>query len=165
MLSACSADQINTFISACTGPSSSMADCGTFEQDQNNFGCLTCLFGSDDGGTSFTGALLPVNGGTTFTLNTPGCVDLEDPDNGAACAQKLEPLVQCEALACGSAACQAASAADQEACATASYNGACASELSAAAPCQVDFADGGTGSALCGTAQQVLNAICGTGMN
>jgi hypothetical protein len=31
--------------------------------------------------------------------------------------------------------------------------------------CMADLGDGGAGSTKCGSDQQVLNAICGTGMN
>jgi hypothetical protein len=104
-------------------------------------------------------------GAPTF-INTPGCIALEDKTNGPACAQALEPLIQCEFQACNSAACKAdTNPADQQACATAADTGACSTQYnSALTACQTDYADGGAATTLCGTDPQIIDAICGSGM-
>jgi hypothetical protein len=112
-----------------------------------------------------SGAIIADSTGQPSFFNTSGCIALADKTNGPACAQALEPLVQCEFGACNSTACQNAAAPDVQACIMAADMGACSSQYSAAlSACQMDFADGGAGAGVCSTNLGTINEICGTGM-
>ena len=95
--------------------------------------------------------------------NYAGCVQLTD--GNTTCAAPFAGLLICENDACNSTACQTATQTEFDACITASQTGACASEHTAAAPCQKDAADGGdlSTNGPCSTDTEVIYVICGNG--
>jgi hypothetical protein len=95
--------------------------------------------------------------------NIPGCIALTDSSNGSACAAELEPLIQCEAVACSRAECSMASQAVYDNCLSESQMGACAEESNHSAACATDYSDGGVGRTSCSATEGVFNVICGTG--
>lgn len=162
-LDACTSTQINDFVKACAAATSSSSACGNFQVDSANSGCMACLV---PGGSAVNsgGVLVDPAGSRIIGVNTPGCVALADPSGGPACAQALAPLFQCESAACGSADCVTAPAATYAMCLSGSEMTVCASEYSATSVCNAEYADGGAAVGACGTAAQVINRICGTGM-
>jgi hypothetical protein len=156
--SACSMAQINGFLAACAN--GSPAACNTWIMDAANVTCIGCL----DPAATNTGALLFDSNDQVFSLNIGGCIALADPTNGPACAAALDPLLQCQHAACNSAACQAASTTDVQACDTAAQMGACSSGLAAVqGVCGPDLGDGGVATTTCATAAGVIAEICGNG--
>ncbi len=163
---ACSPTQLSTFVSSCFSASSGTA-CAGFQTDSSNTGCMSCLFPGTHGGppANTGGVLLDSTGAIIVAVNIPGCVALADPAQGPACAAALEPLFQCEVLACGSADCRNASADTFQACETSAEKGACMSQYSSSqTACTADYSDGGAAVTACATAAQVLDRICGSGM-
>jgi len=170
-VNACTGTQISGFLVACgTDPTSS--NCVTFRNDAANATCMSCMLGINDAGTpTNTGGMLISASGVPFTTNTPGCIALLDQGTGSACAQVLEPLLQCDIAACGNTGC--ASTADFLKCTDVSHSGsgACAQAFASSAPCAADFQDGGVALTKCNggpdlsSPQLDLNAICGTGVN
>ena len=163
---ACSAAQISSFLTSCTGSTASGPACNSFQIDTSNGACMACLFPSTDAGASMNtgGVLLNYAGDQMVGVNTPGCIALADPTNGPACAAGLEPLFQCETQACGSGDCRTATTSIYEACLTSTETGACASQYAAASSCASEYADGGAAVGACATQTQVLNVMCGAGM-
>jgi len=163
---ACTAAQISDFVSACTSGTAAPAPCNDFQTSSGNADCMACLFPSRDGGASMNtgGVLLDATGTLIVGPNTSGCIALVDPANGPACAAGLEPLFQCETVACGSADCRTASTAVYQTCLDTSEKGACASQYAASSPCATEYTDGGAAVGACATDPQILNVICGTGM-
>jgi hypothetical protein len=172
-LNACTPAQITAFVGACFATPPNQTACNNEQMmlSTSAAACYNCLFGvvpmGDAGAASNKGGvLLDYTGMSFFSTNSPGCIALEDPTNGPACAGNLEPLFQCELQACSSMACQTASSTVFGACVSASQMGACSAEvMGVQSSCTTDLGDGGVGGSKCGTDQQVLNAICGTGMN
>ncbi len=163
---ACTATQISDFVTSCTSGSASGPNCDAFQTSSGNTGCMACLFPSRDGGASMNtgGVLLDATGTLIVGGNTPGCIALVDPANGPACAAGLEPLFQCETVACGSADCRTASTSVYQTCLDTSEKGACASQYAASSPCATEYTDGGAAVGACATDPQILNVICGAGM-
>jgi hypothetical protein len=165
-LNACSSAQLGTFESSCLTAATAGA-CNSFQTDAANKGCMGCLFpGSPGSPTQNSGGMLVDSTGTVIVaVNTPGCIALVDPGNGAACATALEPLFQCEVAACGSADCRTATPSIFQSCETTSEKGACDTQYTASqTSCMADYGDGGAALTACATTAQVLNRICGTGM-
>jgi hypothetical protein len=165
-LNACSAAQISSFVSSCTGSTASPSACNGFQTSTSNTACMACLFPSTDGGASMNtgGVLLDYTGTLIVGANTPGCIALADPTNGPACAAGLEPLFQCETQACGSADCRTSTTSVYQACLTGTEMAACSSQYAASSPCTPEYEDGGAALGTCASDTTVINEICGTGM-
>lgn len=163
---ACTTAQIGDFVDACTSGSAMPGPCNDFQTSASNAGCMACLIPSRDGGASTNtgGVLLDVTGTLIVGPNTPGCIALADPTNGPACAAGLEPLFQCETVACGSADCRTSATSVYQQCLATSEKGACASQYAASSPCASEYTDGGAAVGACATDTQILNVICGAGM-
>jgi hypothetical protein len=155
-VAACSNAQINGFLACAAG-----GTCTTWAGDPANAACVGCLVPA----TNNSGALLLDSNNKVFTLNLGGCIALADPTNGPACGAALDPLLQCEHAACDSAACQAATTTDVQACESTAQMGACSAGLAAAqGVCGTDFVDGGVATTTCSTAAGIIAEICGNGM-
>jgi len=161
--------QIQGFITNCTGSTGSQALCTTWQQAAAaNVTCLGCIIGAGDGttGTSAGAEVLDYSMMYYFP-NTPGCLALTNPSGGAACAAALSPSWQCEQVACGSAACQAATSAEFTACVTAAdaTGGACATQSAAVTANCAGPLDGGAADTTCAESNfaGIINVICGTG--
>jgi hypothetical protein len=168
---ACTAAQITagggsaSFVDSCFVMTATQTNCTRWQGDSANATCAGCLFGSTDAGAwSRSGGLLLDYTGKTFVGgNLPGCIALADPSKGPACAAEVEPVIACEAAACSSAACLAASPNDYRNCISKSLTGACAAYRGNFAACAADYADGGVGTTRCGRAEEAFNVICGKG--
>jgi hypothetical protein len=169
MKGACSGAQLSSFMASCFSTTATTTACQTFQSDSANLGCVDCLFGVTDAGTASNtgGVLLDYTLSYFFESNQPGCIAIEDPTNGPACAQALEPLDQCDYDACGSnAACNTTALYDACVQTANAAGGACATYLNAAqTPCVAYFGlDAGLGSTgVCSTNQDVISVICGNG--
>ncbi len=166
-LNACSSTQLTTFVSSCVTTNASPDACNNFQTNASNKGCMGCLFpGTPGSSTENTGGMLVDSTGTIIVaVNTPGCIALADPANGAACANALEPLFQCEVAACGSADCRTAMPSVYQSCETTSEKGACATyDMASQTSCTSEYTDGGAAVTACATTAQVLDRICGSGM-
>ena len=147
---ACTDTDISGMVTACFSTSSTSAKCDAWIKAASK-SCLDCLGGptKGEGGCN-------LNGMELLGPNYSGCVAIEDKANGTACADALEPLVQCEFLS-GCDTCTTQSDFDtcvESACST--YGKA---EQKA---CSSDDADGGTlNGGKCSTATEVLTVICG----
>jgi hypothetical protein len=167
---ACTSAQIDAFLAACIGATSTTAACTAFQiaTDAGPATCVPCLVRTADAGPppNNGGVLLDSTGSFMVGVNTPGCIALADPTHGPACAAALEPLFQCELAACSSADCRVADAGAYEGClqSTLADAGACQGELQATAACDTEYADGGAAVTTCATAADVLERICGTGI-
>jgi hypothetical protein len=171
MMNACTSMQISGFISSCVQSGTTSNGCVSWAD--SNATCAGCIVQGTDAGLAQTGAILfnvnPSSGAMVpVSSNVPGCIALADPTNGPACAEQLEPLMQCVAEACGFACTDQTSFSSCEQAVRAS-GGACGNLASAAQmPCATDMASSGVGVAKCGYGtqnelQEVINVICGTG--
>jgi hypothetical protein len=167
MGAACQQGQISAFITACTTATSTSTTCNNWQQDPNNSQCDACILPSDGMGDLLaTGGVMVNAQGGFFSQNTPGCIALVDPTHGPACAQQLEPLLQCQYQACAN--CPIGTGLTCGPIAD-GPGGACAQYAIPA--CATDyFPDGGTFNNACsgGTQseaiQAVLEVICGNGI-
>jgi hypothetical protein len=156
VLNACSATQISDFITACASTTSTPTTCSTWTGTSTNSACYTCIFPSTN-----AGAVVADSASDNF--NVAGCIALTDTSGGTACAQALQPLEECDDVACTDCFSTSATAASIDQCESAAETGACASYLSQTdSSCANDFADGGAANT-CSTATYILNLFCGTG--
>ncbi len=96
-------------------------------------------------------------------FNVAGCIALTDTSGGTACAQALQPLEECDDVACANCFSTMASPTSISQCQTTAETGACASYLSQVdSSCVNDFADGGAVNT-CSNVTYLLNRFCGTG--
>jgi hypothetical protein len=161
-LNTCSAAVIASFITACDSATSSTTACDTWQNDSTNFGCESCLFdaGADASAAGRAGGFLVNAAGDPIEPNLPGCVALADKTDGPACAADLEPLMQCQAFACG----QCTSQNDYDNCIKAVNGGACMTYFTPVqTSCAADLADAGALNTTCATDSDIINEICGTG--
>jgi hypothetical protein len=96
-------------------------------------------------------------------FNVAGCIALTDASGGTACAQALQPLEECDDVACTDCLSTNADATSTDQCETSAESGACASYVASVnSLCTADFADGGAGNT-CSDPTYILNRFCGTG--
>jgi hypothetical protein len=154
---ACAQADVTAFMTACVGQGSTTATCDTWFNAAANATCAACVQPQNK---ALTGATIYDNQGNPYP-NTPGCVQIADGNTN--CAAPLSQFFLCQDDACNSAACNTATDTEYQACLDQAQKGACATEFSAASPCQADAADGGTLDTKCGTMAQVIYTICGNG--
>ncbi len=88
---ACTPAELKKLIGSCPAPDGSTAGCDV------DMGCYDCLFGA---GTT-PGAVLSRDGDASVQLiNWGGCVQIADPDGGAACAHALQKWAACQLYDC-----------------------------------------------------------------
>jgi hypothetical protein len=165
-LDACTQAQIGTLVTACLSSTATNTACNTFFAVTANQGCAMCLVAGVPDAGSGTGALVFDYTDSYFIdVNWGGCVALEDPTNGPACAQAFEPLDQCNVQACGlNQACNTQSLYDTCIMGADAPGAACGAEAAAMVACQAYEVDGGALVAgKCSTYADVVNVICGTG--
>jgi len=141
---ACTSAEIADFVSACI-TSTSGAPCEAWQLmnlgDGGATPCGDCIFAPDDNG----GVWVDPGGG--FFPNVAGCMQLEDPTNGPACAAAYNIISACNGVACdsrclGKGVCS--ELAECNDCITASNEGSCnAYAISVGKDCAADYADGG----------------------
>lgn len=165
MYMSCDAMQISGFISSCVAQGATGMGCAQWANA--NATCAGCIVQGTDAGATETGAILFNAMGAPVSGNVPGCIALADAANGPACAQQLEPVMQCVALACNTCSNQQTFAACEKA--ARASGGACGNYSSAAdSPCAGDLGSNGVGATKCGYGtsselQDVINVICGSG--
>jgi hypothetical protein len=161
-IDACSGPQLATFTGVCTTGGNSTA-CSTWQQDPTNSVCVSCLFGTRDGGPPDGKGALNLVGSQTYLVNLAGCIDLADPGiNGADCANALGPSMECEVIACN--ACLSDPTLFQACVQEADSSSVCAPySMSSQAACAAEYADGGAATTVCSSELDVLVAICGSG--
>lgn len=165
MVNSCNAMQISGFISSCVAQGASGNGCAQWANA--NASCAGCIVQGTDAGATETGAILFGADGKPVSGNVPGCIALADPANGPACAQQLEPVMQCVALACGTCNNQQTFSACEKA--ARASGGACGMFSSAAdSPCASALGSNGVGVTKCGYGtmnelSDVIDVICGTG--
>jgi hypothetical protein len=162
-IDACSSTQLSTFTNDCeTG--GDMTACATWQQDPNNAACVSCLFGTRDGGAADGKGALNLVGSQTYLVNLAGCIDLADPGpNGAPCASTLAPTMECESIACQFCL---PNQTDFDGCVQAADGpgGVCASYYDdSQSACAPEYGDGGAATTVCSSEMDVLVAICGSG--
>jgi hypothetical protein len=165
MIGACTSTQISGFESACVASGATASNCSMWASA--NSACAGCIVQGSDAGATQTGAIIFNAMGAPVSGNVPGCVALEDSMGGPACAEVLEPVMQCVAAACGTCADQTAFSNCEK---TARASGGVCGTVSAAAdsPCATDLASNGVASTKCGYGSSseltdVINVICGQG--
>jgi len=165
MIGACTSMQISGFLSACVAQGSTKSDCAMWAN--GSLACAGCIIQGTDAGATETGAIIFNAMGAPVSGNVPGCIALEDPMGGPACANVLEPVMQCVAAACGTCSDQTSFANCEKA---ARASGGICGTVSAAAdsPCATYMGTNGIGVTKCGygTSSElpdVINVICGSG--
>ena len=156
--SACSKAEVAAFITACDSATATNTTCSTWASAAGNAACSACIQPANN---AVTGATYYDNQMNAYT-NYAGCVQLTD--GNTTCAAPFSQLQICLDDACNSAACEAATDAEFNACETAAQSGACAADQTAAATCNTDLADGGDlSTGACSTDSDVIYVICGNG--
>jgi hypothetical protein len=159
MLGACTAQAISDFDSECYQNGDCTDWATTYPACE---ACVNVNPPADGGNGPQTGAVVYDGSGYEW-LNAAGCVAIEDKSDGGGCAPNLQELGFCQDYACGDV-CE--TDADYENCITAVNAGACSTYYTAASStCAADMADGGSLNTTCSTDIDIVNAICGTGMN
>lgn len=146
---ACSQVQIDTYLTACLGSTSSAAKCAPFQMGAGKV-CGDCISSKDTDAT--LGAL--ISHGGYVVVNVAGCVALADNDlTGARCAGKLLARDQCAAAACA-ANCPVtddASLTELGACTDVAdgAGGGCETHATAAVSCAAGLNEAGGAAATC----------------
>jgi hypothetical protein len=110
------------------------------------------------GSPANTGALLLDSSNQIIDDNQAGCIALQDPTNGPACAMALEPDVQCYHASCAS--CGDETGLDTCRQAALGVGGPCrGAALDVIEACPEE----GAASAACASFEDVINVICGAG--
>jgi hypothetical protein len=165
MIGACTMTQISGFISSCVAGGSTQSNCAMWAN--GNSACAGCIVQGGDAGATQTGAIIFDANGHPVSGNVPGCIALEDSMGGPACANDLEPLMQCVAAACPN--CPDQTTFDNCEKAAKSTGGVCATLSSAVgSSCAADLGSNGVGLSKCGYGSSnqltdVINVICGSG--
>jgi hypothetical protein len=129
---ACTPTQVQAFLDACLGPSSSFAACDAFQHGMQTAGCYGCIVSKSTDTTYGAIIVRYFQGQAGFsTLNAAGCIYALDRCN-EPCARAVELLVQCQLDSCG-AACS--SPAELTACVQQTKSCPCAAYLQAASDC------------------------------